>query len=89
MKSYYVIGLMSGTSLDGVDICYVKFKYHDNWLFKMKRCETKKYDKYWYKKLSTAYLKGDKEIQNINIEYSIFLSEIVNDFIKKTAESTY
>ena len=83
MKSYYVIGLMSGTSLDGVDICYVKFKYHDNWLFKMKRCETIKYDKYWYKKLSTAYLKDDKEIQNINIEYSIFLSEIVNDFIKK------
>jgi anhydro-N-acetylmuramic acid kinase len=83
MKSYYVIGLMSGTSLDGVDICYVKFKYNDNWSFKMKRCGTIKYDKYWYKKLSTAYLKDDKEIQNINIEYSIFLSEIVNDFIKK------
>jgi anhydro-N-acetylmuramic acid kinase len=74
---------MSGTSLDGVDICYVKFKYNDNWSFKMKRCGTIKYDKYWYKKLSTAYLKDDKEIQNINIEYSIFLSKIVNDFIKK------
>ena len=33
MKDYNVIGLMSGTSLDGVDIVYVNFKLEKYWRY--------------------------------------------------------
>lgn len=37
MDSYKVIGLMSGSSLDGLDICYVEFKEVDQqWTFDIK-----------------------------------------------------
>ena len=29
--SYHIIGVMSGTSLDGVDLCYVNFRLKKNW----------------------------------------------------------
>ncbi|MBT4416394.1 MAG: hypothetical protein HOC84_08625, partial [Flavobacteriaceae bacterium] len=31
MKDYYVIGLMSGTSIDGVDLVYVRFSHNNSW----------------------------------------------------------
>ena len=35
-QSVYAIGLMSGTSLDGLDICYTIFtKNHSNWSFEI------------------------------------------------------
>ena len=37
IKDYYnVIGVMSGTSLDGVDLAHIKFKLvNDKWLFEI------------------------------------------------------
>jgi len=35
MKDYNVIGIMSGTSLDGVDIVYVNFKLDKYWKYEI------------------------------------------------------
>ena len=45
MKQYNIIGLMSGTSLDGLDIVYVNFKLDENWEYKLIYSKTYKYEK--------------------------------------------
>ena len=44
MKNFNVIGVMSGTSLDGVDIVYVKFTQNESWSFKIINSKTYKYE---------------------------------------------
>ena len=51
-NSISVIGLMSGTSLDGVDICLVSFKKSDNTKFNIVYYKTFGYNKTWVKKLT-------------------------------------
>ena len=40
MKSYNIIGIMSGTSLDGLDLCYANFHYESEWNFLIKKATT-------------------------------------------------
>ena len=42
-KEYHIIGLMSGTSLDGLDIVKCTFKKEVNWSFQLENFETIKY----------------------------------------------
>ena len=46
-KEYHIIGLMSGTSLDGLDIVKCTFKKERNWSFQLENSETIKYSKKW------------------------------------------
>ncbi|MCK5169533.1 MAG: anhydro-N-acetylmuramic acid kinase, partial [Bacteroidales bacterium] len=53
MLSYKVIGIMSGTSLDGLDIVLCKFTLHDQWNFNILKSETIEYSYEWKNKLAT------------------------------------
>ena len=44
MNIFYVIGVMSGTSLDGLDIVYVKFTQDESWSFDIIYSKTYKYE---------------------------------------------
>ena len=44
-NSINIIGLMSGTSLDGVDVCLVSFKKSDNTKYNIVFAKTFVYDK--------------------------------------------
>jgi anhydro-N-acetylmuramic acid kinase len=44
---YSVIGVMSGTSLDGIDIVHVQFYLEPQWQFKVLKAETIQYTSYW------------------------------------------
>ena len=46
-KEYHIIGLMSGTSLDGLDIVKCTFKKEVNWSFQLENFETIKYSEKW------------------------------------------
>ena len=54
MKTYFAIGLMSGTSLDGLDICYTKFQNETHWKFEILKTETIPYSLEWKNRLQNA-----------------------------------
>lgn len=82
-KQHNVIGLMSGTSLDGVDLAYVSFNRNKSWQYQLGVCQTIPYDERWQKELNKLHLKSISEIQKSNQRYSIYLSQLLSDFILK------
>ena len=48
---YRVLGVMSGTSLDGIDLGIFTFKAVDNWKFIFNKTQTIKYSNSWERKL--------------------------------------
>lgn len=77
----HAIGLMSGTSLDGVDLVYVSFS--NDHQYKIISSDTYEYSEEWRSKLQNAFFKNDTEIDRLDWEYGIFLGELILTFCKK------
>ena len=82
-NSINVIGLMSGTSLDGVDICLVSFKKSDNKKFNIIYNKTFEYEEIWAKKLKESIFLNKKQLNKLDIEYGTLLSDYIKEFIKE------
>ena len=83
INKYSVIGVMSGTSLDGLDIIKCSFTKNDNWQYIIEKGTTIKYSEKWIKTLRTIHQKPLKKINEISIKYGTFIGEEINKFIKK------
>lgn len=79
----FVIGIMSGTSLDGIDFCYAKFNNNNYQNFEIIWAETISYSKDWKEKLTQSIFYSDADLQQLNLDYGILLGEKINDFIQK------
>lgn len=79
-----VIGLMSGTSLDGVDIVYVEIcRKNDVFDFQLLKTATIDYPKSIEQQLRDAFNASALEIKDFDIFYGKYLGEVVNNFIQK------
>ena len=83
MKDYYVIGLMSGTSIDGVDLVYVNFFFNKYWSFKILKFKTYDYDKDWQNILKNLIDKDQNSIKLIDKNYTKLLSKYILRFIEE------
>ena len=83
MKNYYVIGLMSGTSIDGVDLVYANFFYDKHWSFKILKSKTYEYDMDWQNILKNLSDKDLDSIKLIDKNYTKLLSEYISSFIEE------
>ena len=77
----YGIGLMSGTSLDGLDIVYVKLNKSDYTYFEILSSSTINYSQLWKTKLQNAIGLDKKGISKLHIEYGVFLGNLTKEFI--------
>ena len=83
-KSWNVIGLMSGTSLDGIDVVYVNiFKNDNTYHFNLIKTETVGYSTAWGNKLRNAFTSSKNNIEKLNFSYGNYLGEVVNNFKEK------
>ncbi len=82
-NEYKVIGVMSGTSLDGIDLTYITFTFDLSWSFKIERSETISYNEHWFKILKNIVSKSFKELQEIDTSYTLYLATTIKDFIYK------
>jgi anhydro-N-acetylmuramic acid kinase len=82
-KKKYVIGLMSGTSLDGVDLVYVSFERNINFAFNIIAAKTYSYSDIWKHKLKGAFNKNSDELSELDLEYGKYLGNLINLFIEE------
>lgn len=83
MESYFAIGLMSGTSLDGLDICYTNFQKKESWQFEIIIAETIPYSQEWKNKLQNSVYLSAEDLLALDKEYGFFVGEKVKEFIEK------
>ena len=84
MKSYEVIGLMSGTSLDGLDIACARFENNGGWHFRLLSCSSLNYNHAWRSKLGSAISLNGLDLKKLDQEYGSFLGRETRAFIDKT-----
>jgi len=82
-KEYNVVAVMSGTSLDGMDIIYVTFHFGNIWRFKIHHAETVPYTEFWKERLKILVDLTHEELNEIDEAYTLQLSERINEFIDK------
>jgi len=82
-NEYKVLGVMSGTSLDGVDIAWIHFTKGAHWEFKILKAETIAYTNSWKDKLSTALNISPIELMELDEEYTNYLAGLISKFILK------
>jgi anhydro-N-acetylmuramic acid kinase len=82
--SYKVIGLMSGTSLDGLDIAYCIFKKEaDGWGYSIRHAETVTYSAPWIAKLSQAHTLSGEQLIELDSAYGQLLGKLTANFIQE------
>lgn len=81
---YRAIGIMSGSSLDGLDIAFVELvETAGRWTHEILHCDCVEYNEKWTKKLQQADLLTAKEYQLLHAKYGRYIGTQVNNFIQK------
>lgn len=84
MKTSLAIGLMSGSSLDGIDLALVQFTSDDrHYTYNIIDAETLPYPELWQRRLADAFLSKPEDLVPLDKEYGAYLGQQVNNFVKK------
>ena len=76
-----VLGVMSGTSLDGVDLAMIHFKYNGEWDFSILNAATIPYPEEWLERLKNCVDLSKKDLATLDQEYTLYLATIINHFL--------
>ncbi len=82
-SNYNIVAVMSGTSLDGVDIIYASYHYNASWNYEIHHSETLKYSSDWKVTLSELVNTSKEELQEMDMIYSKYLAELILEFIER------
>ena len=86
MDTYHVIGLMSGSSLDGLDIAYCEFcNEKGKWNFKILKTEIVEYPAEWIQEIKRLPVTSAKTFLEIHTSLGNYFGERVSEFIQKNS----
>ncbi|MCF6171182.1 MAG: anhydro-N-acetylmuramic acid kinase [Bacteroidales bacterium] len=84
MKNYSALGIMSGSSLDGVDLAYCTFQREkEKWSYQIVHADTIPFGEEWKVILSGLPLKSAVELIKYDMSFGIFLAGLANNFMDK------
>lgn len=82
MKTYSIIGMMSGTSLDGVDLAHCTFEEsEDGYSYELGKCDTIPYPEKWLNRLKTLHLASALEYAQTHTEYGRYIGSLIHNFV--------
>jgi anhydro-N-acetylmuramic acid kinase len=79
----YIIGVMSGTSLDGLDLVYVKINAEENYQFEILKAETISYGNEWKSALKEGFHLSGEKLVKLDADYGIYLGKTLSTFIEE------
>lgn len=82
-NTYTTIGMMSGTSLDGLDMACCTFTYGTSWSWQIHEAVTIPYPAIWTKKLQGLMETDAQTLASTHVEYGHYSGVQLRDFIRK------
>ena len=83
-----ILGLMSGTSLDGLDLALCNFSVQNSTIsFKLLASQTIAYEPIWKERLQNAFEASAEQYFKLHSLYGEFVAEKVTDFLKETNQT--
>lgn len=83
MNDLNAIGVMSGSSMDGLDLCAVNFDLVNNqWQYDILAAETVSFPEKLMSQLNSVRTLSGQELSQIDIELGIWIGDALNEFIK-------
>ena len=87
-KKYTVVGLMSGTSLDGLDLALCRFERKGmEWKYAILKSNTYTYTKKWKDKLRQADTLPADAFWKLHVDFGKFSAKTILDFLKDRKET--
>ncbi len=82
MQLYNVLGIMSGTSLDGLDLAYCKFESRENkYIWSIENATTIPYPEEWQKRLQNLVNASALELTEADTDLGSYIGKEVKNFI--------
>ncbi len=81
--TYRAIGVMSGSSLDGLDICFAELdESGGKWTYEIKAAACMPYSSEWVEQLRNAIHLSAKDYMRLHTAYGHYIGGQINDFIE-------
>lgn len=86
-----ILGVMSGTSLDGVDLCLTRFNFkNETYSFEILKAKTIEYPIFLFDKLKNCRFLSTDDLINLHNDWGSFVGgKIVEEFTSKGLNPTY
>ncbi|MGK0386022.1 MAG: anhydro-N-acetylmuramic acid kinase [Patiriisocius sp.] len=82
-QTYKVLGVMSGTSLDGIDLAVCYFDIQKKTTYRIESAITIPYSDHWKNKLQEAVSFSSEMLAQLDIAYTPYLGSIIKAFIEE------
>lgn len=79
------VGVMSGTSLDGLDLCFSRFIFDGSWHYETISSACVEYEESLRNSLETAHLLNESALKELHVSYGEWIGNQVNAFILNSA----